>query len=120
MITKSQNNSLLAELLDSIKPEEQHRTDNRMLLAARIADAMKEKGISQIVLAKKLGKHHSVITKWLSGTQNFTIDTLSDIESVLDIKLFQLVDIQSITNDFTLPKTLQKTPNPSEHLAIMA
>jgi transcriptional regulator with XRE-family HTH domain len=96
MITSDRKTSLLDQLLDGISPAEQHRTDNRMMLAARIADAMQEKGITQIQLAKMLNKHHSVITQWLSGTQNFTIDTLSDIEGALGINLLQFNDSQPI------------------------
>ena len=107
MMNRDSNSNSLDELLDNITPIEQHRTDNRMLLAVRIADAMKEKGISQILLAQKLGKHHSVITKWLSGTHNFTIDTLSDIEYILDIDLFQLEENKltqmTVTNSLNKP-----------------
>ena len=95
MVTEILNSNALDELLDGITPEAQYRTDNRMLLAAQIADAMQQKGISQIQLAQKLNKHHSVITKWLSGTQNFTIDTLSDIEYALGINLFLLSEPQT-------------------------
>ncbi len=91
----------LERVLARITPEMQHRTDNRMMMAARIADVMKENNISQVQLAKMLDKHHSVITQWLSGTQNFTIDTLSDIETVLDINLLQVIDNQPIVIEFT-------------------
>ena len=87
---------LLDELLDSITPEEQHRTDTRMQVAARLADALQEKNISQTQLAQMLGKHHSVVTKWLSGKHNFTIDTLSDIETALGVNLIQVTEIQPI------------------------
>lgn len=57
---------------------------------------LQEKNMSQTDLAKRLNKHHSVITQWLSGTQNFTIDTLSDIETALGIHLFQIIEPQPI------------------------
>ena len=100
MTTSNHNISLLDQLLESITPIEQNRTDNRMLLAARIADVMREKNISQKVLAEKLGKKHSVITLWLSGTHNFTCETLSDIEMALDIKLFQYIEPQPIIKNY--------------------
>jgi transcriptional regulator with XRE-family HTH domain len=100
MTTSNHNISLLDQLLESITPIEQNRTNNRMLLAARIADVMREKGISQKALAEKLGKKHSVITLWLSGTHNFTCETLSDIEIALDIKLFQFTEPQPIIKSY--------------------
>jgi transcriptional regulator with XRE-family HTH domain len=100
MITEP--NNFLDKILNSITPIEQHRTDNRMLLAAKIADAMQSKKISSAQLAKQLGKSPSVITKWLSGTHNFTSDTLSDIEFILDIKLLQVIDNQPIILKFNL------------------
>lgn len=79
--------NLLDELLQEITPREQTRTRNRMMLAARIADALTAKGWNQRQLAEKLGKNSSEISKWLSGTHNFTTDTLSDLEEVLGVKL---------------------------------
>jgi transcriptional regulator with XRE-family HTH domain len=100
MSTPHRTISLLDQLLKSITPTQQNRTDNRMFLAARIADVMREKNISQKALAEKLGKKHSVITLWLSGTHNFTCETLSDIEIALDIKLFQYTEPQPIIKNY--------------------
>lgn len=74
-------------LYDEISPEEFAKTKSRMLLAARIYDAMQAKGWKKKELAAALNQQPSVITKWLSGTHNFTHDTLYDIGKVLGIKL---------------------------------
>lgn len=81
------NKDILGEILSEITPQEQKRTDNRMMLAAKIKDGMDAKGWKNKHLAKALIQQPSVITKWLSGTHNFTSDTLSDIEDVLGINL---------------------------------
>lgn len=65
-----------------------------MMLAAKIADGIKAKGWNNSDLARELDQHNSVISKWLSGTHNFTADTLFDIESVLGIDLFHWKDQQ--------------------------
>jgi len=90
------NDEALNSLLSEITPEEQAKTDAKMLLAVKIADAMQAKGWNKTRLMKEMGKSNpSEITRWLSGTQNFTVDTLVDLERVLEIKLLQLTDEQS-------------------------
>ena len=81
---------ILSEIFAEITPKEQKRTDSRMLLAAKIKDGMNTKGWRNKELAEALEQNPSVITKWLSGTHNFTSDTLSDIEDVLGIKLLAI------------------------------
>jgi ribosome-binding protein aMBF1 (putative translation factor) len=84
--------ALLDNLLAEITPEEQARTDRKMRIAAIIDDAIKAKGWGKKQFAEKIGRKPSEITKWLSGTQNFTVDTLADIEQVLGIKLLNLTE----------------------------
>lgn len=88
---KTNKKSSLENLLDEISPEQQARTDNRMMLAASIADAMEAKGWNNTQLMEALGKKNpSEITRWLSGTHNFTVDTLTDLGRVLDRNFFNL------------------------------
>jgi ribosome-binding protein aMBF1 (putative translation factor) len=108
---------ILESFINKISPMEQHRTDNRMMLAAKIAEAMKEKRISSVQLAKDLGKNPSVVTKWLSGTHNFTCDTLSDVEFVLGIKLLQLIDEQSVVYNY---KIIMKSDTASKPMIAIA
>jgi transcriptional regulator with XRE-family HTH domain len=49
---------------------------------------MTARGIGKKQLADLLHKKPSVITKWLSGTHNFEINTLTQIAVALNIKLF--------------------------------
>lgn len=78
---------IIEKLIKISDPKELSRTKTRMLLAARIDDALKAKGWKKKELAEALNKEPSVITRWLSGTHNFTSDTLTDISEVLEIKL---------------------------------
>lgn len=84
------NSAIIDDLFDSSDPDEADRIKNKMLLAAKIDDAMISKGLSKSQFAAKMGKKNSVITKWLSGTHNFTADTLFDIGRVLDVNLINL------------------------------
>jgi ribosome-binding protein aMBF1 (putative translation factor) len=82
---KPNNKSSLEKILEEITPEQQARTDVKMLLATRIADAMEAKGWNNKMLMEALDKKNpSEITRWLSGTHNFTVDTLADLGRVLE------------------------------------
>ena len=89
-LSENYKSSLISELLEGIDPKEKERIKKRMLLAARIDDAIKAKGWKPKNFAEALGKSPSEISKWLSGTHNFTADTLFDIERVLDVVLISL------------------------------
>lgn len=64
----------------------------KMRTAARIADAMEAAGLSKSQFARKMGKSPSEITKWLSGTHNFTIDSLQEISAVLGVEISSAID----------------------------
>ena len=74
------------DLFNEITPEELEKTEKRMCLASRIYDGMKAKGWRSKDFASAMGKNASEISKWLSGTHKFNIDTLFDIE--IDDKSF--------------------------------
>ena len=63
------------------------KTRNRMMVAAKIADAMRSSGMNQKQLAQKMGKTESEVSEWLSGDRNFTLDTLTEIEHTLNVSL---------------------------------
>lgn len=86
-MSNTKKNDLLSELLSTISADEQSKTDKKMILATKIANAIKAKGLKKSGFAEKLGKQPSEISKWLSGSHNFTVDTLLDIERVLSIHL---------------------------------
>lgn len=86
---------ILDKLLSEISPEEQRITGKRMLLAARIDDAMKAKGWRKGDLAREMNKQPSVITRWLSGTHNFESDTLFELEEKLGIDLVNVQERKS-------------------------
>jgi len=84
------NSSKLQELLDEVTPLEMEQTKVKMQLAVRIEDCMKAKGWNKSQFAVKVGKHPSEITKWFSGTQNFTTDVLTQIASALGVEIAAL------------------------------
>jgi transcriptional regulator with XRE-family HTH domain len=78
---------LIDQIYDGIPQTTFDFVANRMSLAARINDAIKAKNWTQKQFAVAMGKKPSEISRWLSGTHNFTTDTLWHIEQVLGIRL---------------------------------
>ncbi|NEN22532.1 helix-turn-helix transcriptional regulator [Cryomorpha ignava] len=94
--------NILAELLAEISPIDQAKTDAKMILASRIFKVLKSKKWNNKDFMEAVGqKNPSVITKWLSGTHNFTVDTLVEIEKALDISLLSLENtkVQKVTEN---------------------
>ena len=46
--------------------------------------------MTQKDLADLLGKKESEISKWMTGTHNFTIRSIAKIESALDVSIFDI------------------------------
>ena len=85
----------------------------KMRTAARIADAMKAAGLSKSQFARKMGKSPSEITKCLSGTHNFTIDSLQEISAVLGVEITSAMDYSNCespmeTITVTIPQSDRK------------
>lgn len=93
---KIRKGSALESILNGISKADLRRTESRMMIAIRIAEALRQQGLSQKDLADKLGKCPSEISKWLSGSHNFTVDTLSDIETALNIRLLCINEDNSL------------------------
>jgi len=72
------------------------------MIAAKIADALHNNGMSQKDFAQLMGKSQTVITEWLSGNRNFTIDTLTDISMALHIRLLDTTSMEFVivSNNF--------------------
>lgn len=87
------SSSVIEGILSETNSKEKIKISKRMRLAAKIADAMKAKGWNNNRLMEEMGKNSaSIISRWLSGTHNFTSDTLFDLEEVLKINLLNLED----------------------------
>lgn len=94
--TKRTNNPLIKTILSEASPVKRMQNKNRVALACRIDDLIKSKGYSNSTFAEKIGKQPSVITKWLSGTHNFTTDTLDEIAYHLGIETAYLMQPQQV------------------------
>jgi transcriptional regulator with XRE-family HTH domain len=95
MTTKRKPSASLTRIMNNIDEDELRRTRDRMLVAIKIADTLKAKGISQKKFAEMTGRSESEISEWLSGDRNFTIDTLSDIKKYLGLDLLNISTIRT-------------------------
>lgn len=81
------NLDFLEELRSETSPQMSEQISKRMKLAAQIDDVLISRGLTNQEFAFMMGKKPSEITRWLSGTHNFTTETLWEIERVLQIQL---------------------------------
>lgn len=78
--------------LDRITPDPviDKFVDTSFDLSDRIHEILEARGISQRELAEMLGKKESQVSKWMTGTHNFTIKTLALLEVKLGVSIFQV------------------------------
>lgn len=108
---------ILKDILNQIPEEEQYITDRKMLIASKISRALERKGIRKKQFANMMRVQPSVITRWLSGTHNFTIETLAKIEYLLNINLLNTttaISLQKYTQKSKFAFSYQK---PTEQIA---
>lgn len=83
---------LLDKILSRITPKQQEKVAVKMRVAARIGDALEARGMQKKELAAACElKGASMVTKWLSGGHNFTLDTLVDIAFAVGISVADMV-----------------------------
>lgn len=78
----------------TVSPEVRNKVNLSFMIVDRICSILEERGLKQKDLANLLGKKESEISKWMRGTHNFTIDTITAIENVLGQPILQVVGIK--------------------------
>ena len=66
-----------------VAPEVRRRVEISFMIADRIHELLQKRGLKQKDLAERMNKNESEISKWMRGTHNFTLETISQIECVL-------------------------------------
>ncbi len=88
MTMKEKNNkNWVAEALAKFGEANQHKVRNKLIIATKISRRLCELKISQKDFAEKIGKSAPEVSDILSGDRNLTIDTMTDIEQILNIHL---------------------------------
>lgn len=83
---------IVEKILKEASPVMQKKVNAKLKIAFKINEERKRRNWSKLQLAKHFNKNPSEITKWLSGVNNFTIDTLFEIEDGLKINLISIED----------------------------
>lgn len=68
----------------------------------RIHEILVKQGKEQKDLALLLGKRESEISKWMTGTHNFTMNTLSKIQAVLGESIIRVTKEKQVENPITI------------------
>ncbi|MDE7027617.1 helix-turn-helix transcriptional regulator [Duncaniella freteri] len=84
-------NSIIETRRAKVLPEVRQRVDLSFRIVDRIHNILEEQGLKQKDLATMLNKKESEISKWMRGTHNFTIETISLIEKTLGTRILQVV-----------------------------
>ena len=84
-------NKLMDEIRQTMTPEMKKQMELSVSIANRIYEILEEKGMSQKDLAHALGKTETEVSRWLSGTHNLTIATISKISIALGQDIIQIV-----------------------------
>ena len=82
-------NEIFKKALSQIQPETRAYVSLSMEIAARVDSLLQQKGWTGADLARALDKSPSEISRWLSGTHNFTLDTLAKLEAVLEAPILR-------------------------------
>ena len=78
------------DALDSVPTAVRREVSLSFDITNRIDQILKQKNWSQADLAKATGKKAPVVTRWMSGSHNFTIRTISEIESALSEEILHV------------------------------
>ena len=77
-------NRILDEIRSTMSPEMKMQVDFSVAIANRIYDILESKGLSQKDFSRMIGKTETEVSRWLSGTHNFTLATLCKISAALN------------------------------------
>lgn len=106
--------SMLKEALERVPLVTRREANFSFGIARRIYDILKKKGWSKTDLAKATGKKTPVVTKWMSGTHNFTMRTIAEIETALG------EDILSVKQDRRSRPSAKQYHIPEESLHMVS
>ena len=74
----------------AVSPEIMLEIQLSAAITARIDAILKEKGMTQRELARKLGRSEAVVSRWTTGFPNLTLRSIAEISTALGEPLIQV------------------------------
>lgn len=74
---------LFDQIVAETPPELKAQLDMSFAIADRMDAILKERGMTQKQFARQIGRSEAEVSRWLSGTHNFTLSTLAKISVAL-------------------------------------
>jgi transcriptional regulator with XRE-family HTH domain len=72
------------------RKESKHWLKYSQEIALAILEELDHRNITQKALAEQMNVSPQVVNKWLKGKENFTLETISKLEAVLQIRLLKI------------------------------
>ncbi|MEZ4799163.1 MAG: helix-turn-helix transcriptional regulator [Flavobacteriales bacterium] len=69
-----------------------HWIENSQKIALEILEILDQRNMSQKALASELNVSAQQVSKWLTGKENFTLETISNFEKALKVKIIEVLD----------------------------
>ena len=85
-------NKIMDEIRSTISPETKLQMELSVAIANRIYEILEAKGMSQKDFARLMGKTETEVSRWLSGTHNLTLATISKITTTLGEQIIKVAD----------------------------
>ena len=92
------------QMASSVKNDEKEKA--KAAIAQLLKEILKRKGMSQLDFALRLKRNPSLISQWLNGKHNFTLDSLSDACEVLGLSLSEFFHPKEEENPAPVRQTM--------------
>lgn len=80
----------LQDIVKSVPVDVRKEVDWSFAIADKLESILQKKHISHKDLAKKMGKTEAEVSRWVSGTHNFTLRTIAKISAAIDTDLIEV------------------------------
>ncbi|NMA72627.1 MAG: helix-turn-helix transcriptional regulator [Bacteroidales bacterium] len=101
----SKKNAILESIRQKTPAYVKREIDLSFYVVNKIAEILQLKGMTQKDLANLLGKKESEISRWMTGTHNFTLRSIAKIEKALNVSIFDINKDEYRVNKFLKTKT---------------